>query len=270
MGSRMDKYNINDDIPKRSDKNQELYKQIYNAYDEFENLIVPSNTREINLSDLKREVSLVDDYRKVRDSSNITNNKVIRKEVVREEQKKENEIYDINELLDKAVSSNKNDDEIVNTLSNKDYLKKLNLDNVEGNNDFSDISLDVREEEDNSLLQTANLSLEILSDLKSDNENTSVSDPIALDDNYIDDEYSFDNEELDIDNGDEEEEDFYTEKRKFKKDDFDDEESDEIDEDDEMEEESGGKTFLKTFLLVFGIVLVISVVIYLISYFGRS
>ena len=120
MGSRMDKYNSTSDIPKRSERNRELYKQIYNAYDEFENLIIPSNTREIDLSDLKREVSGRDEYRKVKDYSSITNNKVIRKEVIREEQKKENEIYDINQLLDKAVSSNKNEDEVVNTLSNKD------------------------------------------------------------------------------------------------------------------------------------------------------
>ena len=41
MGSRMDKYNSTSDIPKRSERNQELYKQIYNAYDEFENFMLP-------------------------------------------------------------------------------------------------------------------------------------------------------------------------------------------------------------------------------------
>ena len=46
MGSRMDKYDAdkyedNDEILSRSHKNKELYKQIYNAYDEFENLVVP-------------------------------------------------------------------------------------------------------------------------------------------------------------------------------------------------------------------------------------
>ena len=53
MNTRMDKYReeremVNsNDIPKRSDKNKELYRQVYNAYDEFENLIVPSNVKEI-------------------------------------------------------------------------------------------------------------------------------------------------------------------------------------------------------------------------------
>ena len=82
MGSRMDKYNNNSDIPKRSDKNKELYRQIYNAYDEFENLVVPSNAKEIDLSTLKREITSRDEYKKVKDYSDITNNKIVRKEKV--------------------------------------------------------------------------------------------------------------------------------------------------------------------------------------------
>ena len=55
MNSRMDKYNNQEEkIPTRSDKNKELYKQIYNAYDDFENLVVPSNSREISLKDLNK------------------------------------------------------------------------------------------------------------------------------------------------------------------------------------------------------------------------
>ena len=96
MASRMDKYNNNSNIPKRSEKNKELYKQIYNAYDEFENLVVPSNAKEIDISSLKKEITSRDEYRKVKEYNDITNNKVIRKEIVLEEQKKENEIYDIN------------------------------------------------------------------------------------------------------------------------------------------------------------------------------
>ena len=90
MGSRMDKYkNINENaVPKRSDRNKELYRQIYNAYDEFENLVVPSNAKEIDLAGLKKEITSRDEYKQVRDYSDITNNKVVRKEIVQEEQKK--------------------------------------------------------------------------------------------------------------------------------------------------------------------------------------
>ena len=136
MESRMDKYNNNSSVPKRSDKNKELYRQIYNAYDDFENLVVPSNVKEIDLSSLKKEVTSRDEYRKVKDYSDITNNKVIRKERVIEKQKKENEIYDINELLNKAVKDKKQDDEQINTISSDSYLKKLKLDDARTNLDI--------------------------------------------------------------------------------------------------------------------------------------
>lgn len=272
--SRMDKYKTTDEIPKRSEKNQELYKQIYNAYDEFENLIVPSNAKEINPSDLKKEVTNRDEYRKVKEYGNITNNKVIRKEIIREEQKKENEIYDINELLDKAVSTNKKEEVFQPTLSNSDYLKKLNLDRNKTNLEqvkemYQEFHEEAMDEEDD-LLKTANLSLEILSDLKGDNEGTIVTEPIK------------DDEEVeDIQLEEEKEEDFYSNNYKFSKTDFDDKSAKNIlkkkdkqekleDDDDDFEEEEGhGKIFLKTFLLVLGIILVVAVIMYLISYFNR-
>ena len=126
MSSRMDKYkDINDnDIPTRSDKNKELYKQIYNAYDSFENLIVPSNAREINPNELKKEITSRDEYRRKRDYDDIhgnkTNNTVIRKEQIKAYQKQEEEVYDINELLNKAVSDKKEPDTTIQTLSNKE------------------------------------------------------------------------------------------------------------------------------------------------------
>lgn len=268
--SRMDKYNTTDEIPKRSEKNQELYKQIYNAYDEFENLIVPSNAKEIDLSDLKREVTNRDEYRKVKEYGNITNNKVIRKEIIREEQKKENEIYDINELLDKAVTTNKKEEVKEELIANGDYLKKLNLNKNKTNleqvkemyQEFHEESL----EEEDDLLKTANLSLEILSDLKSDNEGTIVTDPIKEDDEEI--------EEIleDIKQDEEEDEDFYSNKYKFSKNDFDDRDDLNISKDDldeEDEEDGHGKIFLKTFLLILGIIIVAGVILYLISYFNR-
>lgn len=273
--SRMDKYKTTDEIPKRSERNQELYKQIYNAYDEFENLIVPSNAKEIDLSDLKKEVSNRDEYRKAKEYGNITNNKVIRKEIVREEQKKENEIYDINELLDKAVSTNKKDELPEETLSNGDYLKKLNLNKNKTNLEqvkemYQEFHDDAMNEEDD-LLKTANLSLEILSDLKGDNEGTIVSAPIKEDE--VDLENTLENLELEEDD----DEDFYSNKYKFSKTDFDDKSINNIkkdktdldDDEDFYEEEGHGKIFLKTFLLVLGIILVIAVIMYLISYFNR-
>ena len=71
MSSRTDRYMQSDSIPTRSNKNKELYKQIYNAYDEFENLIVPSNAREINPKDLNKVITSRQDYRRRKDYDGI-------------------------------------------------------------------------------------------------------------------------------------------------------------------------------------------------------
>ena len=267
MGSRMDRYNNDSNIPKRSDKNKDLYKQIYNAYDDFENLVVPSNVREIDLSGLKKEVTSRDEYKKIKDYSEITNNKVVRKEIVLEEQKKENEIYDINELLNKVVKDKKEDDNSsVSMLSSDSYLKRLKLDDTRTNLDIvKEVYEDIRketEDESEELLRTANLSLDILSDLRGENDDTMIQAPIK--DEFIPDDsnnkfYSnnykfskkdFDKEEKKIDNDSllEKEDDFY---------------------DDELSDSSHGRFFFKILLLIFGIVLVIVIGIYLLNYFNR-
>lgn len=263
MGSRMDKYKDIDSscIPKRSDKNKELYKQIYNAYDEFENLVVPSNAKEIDLAGLKKEITSRDEYKKIKDYSDITNNKIVRKEMVQEEQKKENQIYDINELLNKAIKDNKKEEETIPTMSTDSYLKKLKLDDMRTNLDvvkemYDDIKKET-EEESEELLKTANLSLEILSDLKGDNDNTMIEAPIK--DEFLDEE---DNQ-------------FYSNKYKFSKKDFEDKNNNNIDDNEEDEEDfyddndGNGKFFFKILLLIFGFAIVVVIAIYLISYFNR-
>ena len=271
MTSRMDKYNNNSNIPKRSEKNKELYKQIYNAYDEFENLVVPSNAKEIDLAGLKKEISSRDEYKKVKDYSEITNNKIIRKEIVQEEQKKENEIYDINELLNKAVKENHKEEEFVPMMSSESYLKRLKLDDARTNLDmvkemYDDIKKET-EEESEELLRTANLSLDLLSDLRGDNDDTMIQAPIK--DEYMPEENNR----------------FYSSEYKFSKKDFDKEEKedkiektssletlDKDDDDDFYDDEmndGNGKTFFKILLLIFGIVLIVVISIFLFKYFNR-
>lgn len=230
MENRMDKYNNSniDDIPKRSDRNKDLYKRAYSEYDEFEDLVVPSNAKEIDLSTLKREISSRDEYKKIKDYGDITNNKVIRKEIIQEEQKKENEIYDINELIKNAVKDNK-----VEVLEDEkeDYLKKLRLDNISVEEDVNlDESIDEEE-----LMKTANLSLEILSDLKGDNENTIVSAAL-VDETVIEDSQ------------------FYSDQYQFSKEDFD--MNDNSFEESMIDNKKDSRMVLKIFLCVFGILLV--------------
>ncbi len=266
MSSRMDKYKnetTKEEVPTRSNKNKELYKQIYNAYDEFENLVVPSNEREIDSNEFKKEITSRQEYRKKKEYDDITNkspatnNSVIRKEKIMEEDEQALEIYDINELLNKAKSENKKPELIEPTLANTDYLKKLKLDSRKTNiEQVKEMYEDMAEEvldEDESLMKTANLSLEILSDLKGDNDKTSVSAPIK-------------DEEMPEDSTTG----FYSNTYKFSKSDFDEEEEDEEEEDDEEEEEKdSGKFLFKILLLIFGLLLAVLVIIYFIGYFHK-
>ena len=254
MNSRMAKYKNEDTIPTRIDKNKELYKQIYNAYDDFENLIVPPNSREINMKDLKKEITSRQEYHERKDYMDITdNNKVKRKEKIQEEQKQEQEIYDINELLNKAVIEKK-EEEPESTLSNRDYLKKLKLDNYKNNleqvKELYEEPQDELPEEDESLIKTANLSLEILSDLKSDNDSTMTSIPIK-------------NEEIREDST---EMDFYSNNYKFSKKDF---ENSEEPEEEPEENEKTGKLFFKILFLVFGILVIGIILYFIINYFNQ-
>ena len=266
MGSRMDKYIEDADLPKRSDKNKELYKQIYNAYDEFENLIVPSNAREIQPDELKREIVSRQDYKKKRDydvvNNNGTNNSVIRKEKILEEQKQEDDIYDINELLNKATSDKKRPELIEPTLANADYLKKLKLDSRKTNiEQVKEMYEDIQEEsleEDAALLKTANLSLEILSDLKGSDGDKVVSAPIK------DDEEPENTSTMG----------FYSGTYKFSDRDFDgvdddlEDEEDEEDDDDRYEKDNNNSGFfVKIAMIILGLLLVALIIIYLINYF---
>ena len=278
----MDKYNNSSDIPKRSDKNKELYRQIYNAYDEFENLVVPSNVKEIDISNFKMEITGRNDYKKVKEYTDITNNKIIRKERVIEEQKKENEIYDINELLNKAVKDKKSDDVRENSITSDSYLKRLKLDDTRTNLDmvkemYEDIKKET-EDESEELLKTANLSLDILSDLRGDNDDTMIQAPIKdefmpdSDKKFYSSEFKFNKKDFD-DNKIEDNVDFDDDKTKTKKHskikNIDEEDQDEDDfYDDEMSDGSGN-FFFKILLLIFGLALVVVVAIYLLNYFDR-
>ena len=277
MGSRMDKYNNSSDIPKRSDKNKELYRQIYNAYDEFENLVVPSNVKEIDISNFKMEITGRNDYKKVKEYTDITNNKIIRKERVIEEQKKENEIYDINELLNKAVKDKKSDDVRENSITSDSYLKRLKLDDTRTNLDmvkemYEDIKKET-EDESEELLKTANLSLDILSDLRGDNDDTMIQAPIKdefmpdSDKKFYSSEFKFNKKDFD-DNKIEDNVDFDDDKTKTKKH----SKIKNIDEDDFYDDEmsdGSGNFFFKILLLIFGLALVVVVAIYLLNYFNR-
>ena len=76
MESRMKKYYTEElkEDAQRTKKNAPLYRQIYGAYDEFENLKLPVSDNEIDITDIGTSVTSREEYRKMKEYGSITNN----------------------------------------------------------------------------------------------------------------------------------------------------------------------------------------------------
>lgn len=185
MESRMKKYYTEElkEDAQRTKKNAPLYRQIYGAYDEFENLKLPVSDNEIDITDIGTSVTSREEYRKMKEYGSITNkNARIVKEDKMEDVKpnieSNNRVYNINEMLASVKGNRVNmDDKVVNTSAN--YLHTLQTDEEiktdlekvkEMYNKISE-EFDKEEEMDQkSDVSTGTLSLELLSDLKSDKD----------------------------------------------------------------------------------------------------
>lgn len=185
MESRMKKYYTEElkEDAQRTKKNAPLYRQIYGAYDEFENLKLPVSDNEIDITDIGTSVTSREEYRKMKEYGSITNkNARIVKEDKTEDVKpnieSNNRVYNINEMLASVKGNRANmDDKVVSTSAN--YLHTLQTDEEiktdlekvkEMYNKISE-EFDKEEEMDQkSDVSTGTLSLELLSDLKSDKD----------------------------------------------------------------------------------------------------
>lgn len=185
MESRMKKYYTEElkEDAQRTKKNAPLYRQIYGAYDEFENLKLPVSDNEIDITDIGTSVTSREEYRKMKEYGSITNkNARIVKEDKTEDVKpnieSNNQVYNINEMLASVKGNRANmDDKVVSTSAN--YLHTLQTDEEiktdlekvkEMYNKISE-EFDKEEEMDQkSDVSTGTLSLELLSDLKSDKD----------------------------------------------------------------------------------------------------
>lgn len=287
MESRIDKYKDDEYKPSRVEKNKDLYKMIYSAYDKFENYKVPLEEKEIDLSNIKKEITSRDEYMKLKKYGEFTNNRIVsREEYDDESNKSEEEVYDIKELLDKVKNDNPSSRKT--EIREEKYLDRLHLkDNAKTNlekmkEEYEEVILDNDEEE--KLSNTANLSLEILSDLKSGGD-TVVTPPMKSEDEDTEDDIPFkrikkeEKEEVEEkpeknNNNDDEEvadDSFYSDIYKFKKKDF--EEDDDDDEDEEEyddEETEEGNKFLFRILVILSIIILMGLIaIYIIGYFSK-
>lgn len=236
MESRMKKYYTEElkEDAQRTKKNAPLYRQIYGAYDEFENLKLPVSDNEIDITDIGTSVTSREEYRKMKEYGSITNKnaKIVKEdkmEDVKPNIESNNRVYNINEMLASVKGNRANmDDKVVSTSAN--YLHTLQTDEEiktdlekvkEMYNKISE-EFDKEEEMDQkSDVSTGTLSLELLSDLKSDKDtevmpgfgddksptgdnNKSSSDNgdrgNDLDNTFYEDGYQFNNDDFNDDN----------------------------------------------------------------------
>lgn len=261
MESRMKKYyteKLKDDV-RRTKKNEPLYRQIYGAYDEFENLKLPVSENEIDITDLKTTVTSREEYRKMKEYGSITNTncKVVKEEEEEVKPLKDKKVYNINEMLANIKPENK----VQNFQTNsKDYLHTLQTDeeiktDLEKVKEMYDkLSEEFDNEEEALNMSTGALSLDLLSDLKSDG-GTEVMPGFKDADSPKEGETPSNKEE--------EDKTFYGESFKFNKDDF--------NEDNFYDgdlEKSKGHYFLKALFVIFLIVIVTGAVLYFLDKYG--
>lgn len=249
MNSRMDRYETtSDEHLTRSEKNASLYKEIYGNYDSFENLPIDEHSNEMEISNLDSVISK-------------RSTRVMAKEEPQEENlninydmPKEEKVYDINTLLEKAKEENAKikKEELKITKNIPNYL--ANLESDKKTLDLitkyeKDIDEDMPIVHDVTTLTkeitidketTSSLSLDILSDLKPTGD-TIITEPLKEKTAKIELETDAYKEEKEI------EKEFYSGKMKFTKEDF------ASDDDEDFLDKKNNHTFLKIILIVIGL-----------------
>lgn len=277
MASRMDRYNESTNIVTRSEKHQNVYDNISgSSYLNYEKLPVSNNVNEIDIKTLKKIATNRDEYRKLK---KLEDTMVIKRDKIIENKEEEKEkIRDINELIARARSEREKLMGVQEKISNTHYNF---LNSLEANEDYEKIELEKQKELDklemtrqyrfqtNRLSEnptieqiisdTANLSLDILNDLKPIGD-TIVTNPINEEDNngYV---KTSTNAHVKVNNIKEEKpDDFYSSTYTFSKKDF--------FEDGSFDEPKKDKLVWKVVLVILTITIIIFAIIYAVNYFN--
>lgn len=171
MPSRMEKYYQNDDtISRRTKKNQSLYDDIHNNLD-YSEVGQISNANEISAEKLNE---LLNKNNKVQSRTQQREVQIAQKKV-----EVENNNYDINEALEKAKTVNsKNETDYHKLKENQiNLLKKIQsykASKQEQDENLNDLLNTIANTQLLKNLNDSELSLDLLGDLKSDNDNTMV------------------------------------------------------------------------------------------------
>ncbi len=302
METRMEKYYKQDTTKnKRTIKNQHLYKEAYGNYQELENLPIPDNTNEIDINKLKELLALEDNNQQE------TNTKPLPKPPKENLNKetdlsiKEQKIHDINQLLEKARQDNIQLKETSKKLINTNYNfletleeNRLTVNEIQKAKQELEDTPPQEEKEKGELYQTKRLSddptidqviskdtlpLDLLSDLKSDHEDTIVTRPIKDVEEDLDNLLSNDANDIPIEkpitakkakeekDNDENPKSFYSGAYKFSKKDF---EGNLTNDDFFDDEEPKNHYFLKIIFLIIGLSICFTIIYFFIKYYGIS
>ncbi len=282
MESRTLKYmdtNNQETTATRSSRNSRLYREVYGKYGELDNLPIQDNTDEIDMARLKEIMS---NNTKKEYPSNTYQEIVERKNTP-----KEQKVYDINKLLEKAkYENNKLKDptkktsqinrEILETLENKElsleeikkacrkYETREELNKEDSLSMTREMKYHTRQISTDPLIEQVipdnNPSLDLLEDLKPTG-NTIVTKPIVEENFYGEDTSDIDVIKNPLKKSNNIDNDFYTSSYKFSKKDF-------SDDDDDFFDEKPSSNILKIILLVVAIIAFAFVIYYFIANYG--
>lgn len=219
--SRMERYNQNSTVNKRSNKNQDLYKNIYelSEYSNIEGIATIDKSNEVDITKVKNMLKNREEYQKQKEIKRITPNEV---EVPTYEvfEPDDDKVYDIRDILNKA-KVNKPDSEEHKSLDNLNFeilkeLKEKHDTEVEKEN-VHELMDTISHTSKLNKLSDKELGLDMFSDLKSEN-NTIIEDRTSirnlLEEAKKNDETKFNTTETNIDKS------FFTSSLNFGKDDY--------------------------------------------------
>lgn len=219
---RMDRYNNDDSASKRSNKNQDLYKSIYELgkYSNIEGIATIDNSNEVDITKVKNMLKNREDYQKQKEIRNInsTNKEVSISEPYEREEEK---VYDIRDILNKA-RINKTDNEEYKSLDNINFeiLKELKEKNTveKETQDLKELLDTISHTSQLNKLSDQELGLNMLNELKSE-DNTVIGDKesikVLLEEARKNDDKKLLHTDSNIDKS------FFTSSLNFGKDDFD-------------------------------------------------
>jgi len=185
MQSRMEKYYKNDTSMERSAKNKKLYNEVYEE-DFYTELGTIENESEVDISKIKEMMKSREDYQRAKQYRELLGDKIKpieKQEEVREG--KEEPIYDIHSIIEKAKEHKKQEDYRKITNPEYDVLGKLDIAQLEKQAQELLEKNRKEEEELKELIHTISsktlakeakeaFALELLSDLKETGTHTAV------------------------------------------------------------------------------------------------